>query len=338
MTLSVACLLTVLAAEPAALKRFEATEAHMGTRFGMVLYAADEAAAVQGFRAAFRRIGELDHALSDYDPESELSRLSQSSPTPAPVSVSHDLGRVLAYAQELSQQTDGAFDVTVGPLTRLWRRSRRQRELPSEALLAEARQATGYRAMQVDAAASTVQLLRPKMRLDLGAIAKGYAADEALAALKELGISRALINAGGEVVTGDAPPEQAGWRIGIAPLEPQAPPSRFLLLSNAAVATSGDGWQFVEIGGVRYSHIVDPRTGLGLTRRSSVSVIAPTGMLADCLSTAVSVLGADAGLALIEKTPHTSALVLQLDDGGQLQEFASSGFKQSIAAAPAPDR
>jgi thiamine biosynthesis lipoprotein len=253
------------------LKRYQSAQLHMGTLISIVLYAKDEATANRGFHAAFARIGLLDKIMSDYDPDSELSRLSSKSPMTCGVAVSEDLWRVLEASQSLSLKSNGAFDVTVGPLTKLWRRARRQKEPPSPSRLATARAAVGYQHLRLDPDRHTLQLMRPGMRLDLGAIAKGYATDEALAVLRRLGLPRALVNASGGISAGAPPPGRDGWRVAVAPLEPDAPPSQFLRVVNGAVATSGDTWQFVEIDGKRYSHIIDPRTGWGLTTHSSVT-------------------------------------------------------------------
>src|SRR5437667_11520757 len=146
------------------------------------------------------------------------------------------------------------------------------------------------------------------MQLDLGGIGKGYAADAALAVLKRHGIHSALVAAGGDIAVSSAPPGQPGWRIAIAPLEPhlgaeRGPEIQNLLLCNAAVSTSGDAAQHVEDGGIRYSHIIDPNTGLALTGRSSVTVVARNCTASDGLATAVSVLGPARGLELIRATP-----------------------------------
>jgi thiamine biosynthesis lipoprotein len=288
------------------------------------LYAEDVGSANSAARAAFDRIEALNHIMSDYDPASELMRLCREAgatadgPGPA-TTISRELAIVLRTADRLARRTDGAFDVTVGPYVRLWRRARRQHRLPSEQRLAEARAATGYQFLRVGCSsdisdATTAQLLRPSMRLDLGGIAKGYAADEALRTLKTAGIDRALIDAGGDIVVSGPPPGTAGWLVGIARLDPDGEPTQFLRLAHGAVATSGDAWQHVVIDGRRYSHIVDPRTGLGLSERSSVTVVAPDGMTADSLATAVSVLGPTAGVRLIEATPETAVLVVYLED------------------------
>lgn len=318
-------LMSLAAADPPKLERFEATQRHMGVAFRIVLYAADESSAQRAFDAAFARIEQLDRIMSDYDAESELSKLSRQSPTTAPVTASDDLWNVLVAAQQFSQQTDGAFDITVGPLTQLWRRARRLRELPPADELAAARAATGFRNLQLDGRTHTVSLLQAKMRLDLGGIAKGYAADQALAALRSLGVQHALVDGSGDMALGDAPPDKPGWRIGVAPLKPSDPPSRYLTLANCAIATSGDAWQFVELAGQRYSHIVDPRTGLGLTDRSSVTIVAPNCTTADALASAVSVLGSDAGLALAEETAGVAALIVRAP-AGEVETHISKRF------------
>jgi thiamine biosynthesis lipoprotein len=313
------------------LERFDAVQPHMGTKFEIVCYASTEEQAQQALRSGFDRIAELDRVMSDYDPDSELSKLSAASPTAAPVQISEDLFKVLSAANALSIRTDGAFDVTVGPLTKLWRRARRRSEFPAADLLQTAREATGYQNLKLDQKSRTAALLVPNMRLDLGGIAKGYAADEALRSMAALGVRRAIVNAGGDVVAGEAPPGEMGWRVGVAAMERDAPPSRFLRVANAAVATSGDVWQFAEIDGVRYSHLLDPKTGLGLTTRSNVTILAPTGIVADALASAVSVLGPQAGLKLIEETAQTEALILTEGFDGA-ESHSSSGFDKLLEA------
>ncbi len=319
---------------PAAPARFESAQLHMGTKFTILLYAPDEAAANRGFAAAFARIAALDACLSDFRVESELSRLSAASPTPQPVPASEDVIAVLARAQQISAESDGAFDVTVGPLVRLWRRARRLERLPTPERLQEARAAVGYHALVVDPTAQTVLLLKPHMRLDVGGIAKGYAVDQALIALERLGIDRALVNAGGDMAASGPPPGQRGWAVGIAPLTPTAPPSVFGLLAHQAVATSGGAFQYVEIDRVRYSHIVNPATGLGLTQRSSVSILAPNCTEADALASAVSVLGPDAGLRWIKQRANAEALVVFAQDG-QTTTRQTAGFAAWATTAPA---
>ncbi len=307
-------------------QRFESVQRHMGVPFTIVLYASDAESAQKGFESAFARIAEIDKSMSDYDSESELSRLSRASPTSQPIKVSDDLFEVLRQSQAFSEESGGAFDVTVGPLSRLWRRARRQKEMPSDERLKEALEAVGYKFVELDHDTKSVSLLRPEMRLDLGGIAQGYAADEALQVLRDAGIRQAIVDGSGDIAIGDAPPDKAGWKVGIAPLEAAAPPSRYLQLANCGIATSGDAWQFVEINGKRYSHIIDPRTGLGLTRRSSITVVAPDCTQADALATAVSVLSPTDGIRLVENRDQTSALIVYVEDD-KAKTCESSRFK-----------
>ena len=180
--------------------------------------------------------------------------------------------------------------MTVGPVVSLWRKARREKKLPEAARLAQALQAVGHKKLRLDSRRHTVQLLAPRMRLDLGAIAKGHAADEALKVLRRRGIRRALVAGGGDMALGDPPPGRKGWRIEIPSLDARnAPPARFVLLANAGLATSGDLFQHAEIGGKRYSHIVDPRTGLALLGQFSATVTARKGIDADSLAKVVAV-------------------------------------------------
>ncbi|MGQ9575279.1 MAG: FAD:protein FMN transferase [Thermoguttaceae bacterium] len=321
--------------EKTTLRRFEFQGVQMAVPVRLVLYSADSAGANRAAKAAFDRMGQLNSILSDYDPESEVRRLCDSSGRGEPFSVSNDLWRVLTHAQDLSRRTNGAFDVTVGPVVRLWRRARRQHELPAPDKLQQARQLVGYQLMELRWPERQVILKKPGMRLDLGGIAKGYVLEEALAVLREHGVSRALISAGGDIALGEPPPDRPGWTIGVATLRPDEPPGLYLSLSRCSVATSGDTWQYVEIGGRRYSHIVDPRTGYALTERTQLTVVAPDGMTADGLATALNVLGPQEGLRLVEETPRAAALVLQAQDG-TLRTAQSSRWKDLPVVHPEP--
>lgn len=293
------------------LTRFEFTQVQMGMDFKLTFYAADESSANRAAQAAYARIADLNSVMSDYDPASELSKLSKSAGSGQAIPLSSDLWNVLTVSQRLSGETDGAFDITVGPLVRLWRRARRERELPTTERLTAARAAVGHQLLKLDEVGRTATLTKPDMRLDLGGIAAGYAADEALAVLARHGIRRALIDASGDLLAGDPPPGEPGWRIGIAPLANTAAPSRYVWLAGRAISTSGDAFQFVEIEGVRYSHIVDPQTGLGLTRSLAVVVVAPDCITADSLATALSVLGVQRGLDYVDHRPTVAALFVE---------------------------
>ena len=308
------------------LARLEYQRPEMGMAFRIVLYAANQSAGDAAADAAFQRIQQLNDIMSDYDEESELSKLSRSSGSGRAVPVSEDLWFVLSQAEELARKSNGAFDVTVGPYVQLWRRARRQHQLPDPARLAEARKAVGYQHVRLDPANHSVELVVPNMKLDLGGIAKGYAIGEALKTLGRQGIEIALVEGGGDVAVSNPPPGKQGWRFELSSLDvSNAPPVRFLSLKNVAISTSGDLYQRLEIDGKRYSHIVDPHTGIGLTDHSLVNVIAPVSITADSLTKVVSVLGPDPGLQFIENTPGVAARVIR-DPAGKIEIRESSRF------------
>jgi thiamine biosynthesis lipoprotein len=337
--LMLACLFCVVAPAAApggpALERFEFTRVEMAVPIKLVLYAKDRGTASRGADAALDRIHALDAVMSDYKEESELNRLCRTAGEGKPVRASADLWNVLDAAQRLAAASDGAFDVTVGPVVRLWRRARRRKELPDAGQLAAARMLVGFRLLRLDARQHTAELLKAGMQLDLGGIAKGYATDQALATLRKAGITRALVDAGGDLGLGDPPPGQPGWRIGLTTLDGTTP-VQYLLLSRTAVSTSGDNVQFVEIGGRRWSHVVDPRTGMALTDHARVTVVAPNGMIADGLTKVVAVLGPEKGFKLIEETAGAAALLLRAPEG-KPQRHQSARWKDlpvEPAAAP----
>jgi thiamine biosynthesis lipoprotein len=297
----------------------------MGTRFSITLFAPEKNLAEAAAEAAFHRGAQLDDMMSDYKADSELVRLSES-PVGQPVPVSEDLFDILIQAEKFSKLSDGAFDVTVGPLVRLWRFARKKKSLPASVEVQAALKSVGYKNLRLDRKTRTATLLVPQMRLDLGGIAKGYAADQALAVLKSKGLGRALVAASGDIAVGDPPPGQRGWRVEIATLD--APGTRpMLLLHNMGISTSGDIEQSIEIDGTRYSHIVSPTTGLGLTNRIQVTMLAPNATTTDALATGISVLGPQRGMALVDSLPKTAALIFT-KNGEQKQMLTSRRFKK----------
>lgn len=265
------------------LQRYEFNQLRMGVDTPIIVYAEREEQALQACRAAYTRISALEQMMSDYRIDSELNLLCQRA-VGRWVKVSPELFYVLWRAQKLAQQTGGAFDATVGRLVRLWREARRTGKLPDEATLREAKAHSGYRQMELCQRRRAVRLKTEGMQLDLGGIAKGYACDWALRVLRRHGITRALIQMGGDIAAGDAPPDEQGWRVALAE-------GGATMLRNAALSTSGSTEQYVDIDGVRYAHIIDPRTGLGLTKLVLARVRAPDGITADSLATAAAVLG-----------------------------------------------
>jgi FAD:protein FMN transferase len=329
--LSILCLFVSLllagcrtAPSAAALARYEFMEPYMGTLWRITLYAPDRPTASNAVRAAFGRVAALDQLMTDYDAESELMRLSRS-PRGVAVPVSDDLFRILKLSQGISLASQGAFDVTAGPEVQVWRRARRQRELPSPDRLAAARRAVGFAKLHLDEHRRTATLMADGMRLDLGGIAKGYAADEALRVLRARGLPRALVAASGDLALGEPPPGLAGWRVGVG--VPGATNLAALLwLKNAGVSTSGDAEQYVELGGRRFSHIIDPRSGQALTNRIQATIVADCTTRSDALATTVCVLGAAEGLKLVNSSPAVAACLLVPASGTNYTVLKSRGF------------
>lgn len=297
------------------------TQRLMGVPWTITVHAESAAAGRVAIAAGFAEVARLERILSDYDPESELSRLSAQAPTAASKPIGDDLWRVLTRAVEIRDATGGAFDPTVGPLTSLWRQARRSGRMPLPDKLAAARAAVGPEAMRLLPDGQRVGLARPAMRLDLGGIGMGYAVDRAVEVLARHGITSAMVDASGDIAVTAAPPGSAGWRIAVAALRPVGrgtearDTDEHLLLAHAAVTTSGDAFQAVEIDGRRYSHIVDPRTGLGVAGPAAVTVIAPDCATADALATAASVLGPERATAVFADEPGCAARFVSMADG-----------------------
>ena len=306
---------------PSAATRVSQTQRLMGVPWTITVHAETAAAGRAAIVAGFAEVARLERILSDYDPQSELCQLSAQAPTATPRPVSDDLWRVLERAIEIRDATDGAFDPTVGPLTSLWRQARRSGRLPLPGKLAVAREAVGRETLRLVPDNHGVELARPAMRLDLGGIGMGYAVDRAVQVLNRRGITAAMVDASGDIAVTAAPPGTSGWKIAVAPLQPPGngtvpdDTGEHLLLTHAAVTTSGDAFQAMEIDGRRYSHIVDPRTGVGVAGPAAVTVMAPDCTTADALATAASVMGLERAETVIAGLPGCAARFVSIEDG-----------------------
>jgi thiamine biosynthesis lipoprotein len=319
------------------LSRYEAREQHMGQTFTLVLYAESDETAEAAAKAVFDRVTQLDRIMSDYRADSELSRLCETSEPGHAVEVSEDLFAVLSAANDISRKTDGLFDVTVGPVVKLWRQARGKKKLPSPEALQAARKLVGYESIALDAKRRRVELMTPGMQIDLGGIGVGWTLDDVSALLKKRGVTRFLIDASGDILCADPPPGRSHWRIEVQPLTEKGEQKVTLKIANCSVTTSGDAFRFVEIDGVRYSHIVDPRTGLGLTERSSVTVIADTALKADTYTKAVSILGFEKGMEFIEQDPTLAGSFVVLRNG-KTERVESKRFRSFVESDEPADR
>jgi thiamine biosynthesis lipoprotein len=305
-SLLAALLVVTMHAEDTPSIRVQVSQFHMGMMVDLIVYASTEEAGKAACADAFTRIASLNRILSDYEPDSELNRLcAHAGQGPQPIS--DELFTVLTAAQRLAQACDGRFDVTAAPLIRLWRAARKAGCLPDSAALSAAMPLVGYRNLRLDAGTRSAELVLPGMHIDLGAIAKGYIGDQALAILRQRGIAACAFVAGGDMVFGAAPPGTTGW-----PVRPAKSDLAEMALADCACAVSGDTAQFLEVDGVRYSHVIDATTGRALTERRMCIVISPRGIDADALSTIGTLLPEADFSALAAQTPGTRQWVFTL--------------------------
>lgn len=293
----------------------------MATLVTVKLYAAEEEAG-PFLAAALGEIDRIDSLMSRHSPASELSRINRLA-ADQPVPCSPELARVLERAQHFATLSTGAFDITVGPVSRLWDFPN-CRVPPDAARIDSALALVGYQRLWLRD--GQAQFLKQGMYLDLGAIAKGFAVDQAVERLQAAGASCGLVDAGGNIRFWGRKPDGWSWRLGV-----QHPRDRDQFievdeLGLPALATSGDYEQFFEYRGERFHHLLEPATGYPARRAVSATVWAETAMDADILSTAVFVLGPERGLELIEALPRTEALVF-FERGGELRHRASSGLE-----------
>jgi thiamine biosynthesis lipoprotein len=286
----------------------------MGTFARVTVIAADSRAGAKCIEAALAEIRKVDDLMSDYKEDSEISRVNKDA-FDRPVEVGESTFEVIRRSIEFSRLTDGAFDITVGPLVQLFRKAKYKGIAPTPEQIADAKTRVGYEKLILNDAHRTVRFTVEGMGLDLGGIAKGYAIDKAIEAAQKLGASGAMVDIGGDVRCFGIPPKgREKWIVGLQdPNIDDFGGSGLLLklqVSDAAVTTSGDYQQFAIIDGKRQSHIIDRRTGKSAEGLSSVTIIAPNAADADAIATAVSVLGPEKGIELIEKLPQTEAILI----------------------------
>ena len=276
----------------AQLKRYTFTESKMGSPFMIVMYCNDSLQAATLANKSFKLVDSFNNIFSDYNNSSELMQLNEGAVSnTAPVKVSPALLEILLLSKNAFAESNGSFDITIGPLVKLWRSARKTKQLPNKEKIAAAKTITGFNYLIIDAIEKTAILTKQGMSLDLGGIAKGWIAQKIIDFLHTQHIAHALADAGGDIAMSAAPPGTKGWTIGVnIPERQEELLDQSLLLQNKAVATSGDAYQYVEKDGIRYSHIVDPNTGYGVTFQRNVTVIANDGATADWLATACSIL------------------------------------------------
>ena len=289
----------------AQLKRFQFSEKKMGSPFTIIFYHGDSTHASQLAFECFLLVDSINAIFSDYLLSSEAGRLTQQQINQEQ-SVSNELFDLIRRSGEAWRKSGKTFDITVGALSSLWRKARVEQRFPSKKEVRNARKITGFKKLILDEKNKTVSLKIEGMRLDFGGIAKGYATQRVIDYLKSKNITHALADGGGDISMSDAPPGKNGWTIAINSPKENDPGSyqdwdKKLELTNSSVATSGDLYQFIYHNGKKYSHIINPRTGYGVTSQRNVTVIAKDGAAADWLATACSILPLKKAIKLAKK-------------------------------------
>ena len=269
--------------------RLESDRPKLGTLVRIVLYTTDSLAGVQVLAEAYQELDRINAIISDYDPHSELSRLNRLK-TEDTIALSPVLTGILAASRSVFQLSSGAFDPTVKPLVDYWREIRKKGKPLRMYKVRRLKRSVGFDQIFLDPAGNRMAKGQKNMTIDLGGIGKGYLGDCLIHFLAQRGFTRAMIDLGGDLVAGDPPPGQKGWAVGFT----EEGDCQFFL-NNQALAGSGGTYQFIERRGKRYSHIIDPRTGLGITAARSAFVLARNGASADAWASALTVLGAGAG-------------------------------------------
>jgi len=308
----------------AQLKRFEFSEKKMGSSFNIIFYHADSAEAVILAKKCFLIVDSLNNIFSDYSSESEVGKLAlQTNQTN--IKVSDELFSMIIRSKDAWERSGKTFDITIGALTQLWRKAKKENRLPSETEINAAKELTGFKNLSINERSKTISFKKQGVRLDFGGIVPGYAAQRVIDFLKTKNINIALADASGDIVMSDAPPRKDGWTIGInLPENENEIWGKKLELKNFAVSTSGDVYRYTIHNGKKYSHIIDPKTGYGVISKRNVTVITKYGADADWLATACSILPIKRALKLAKKE-HASILIATMS-GEKIVTYKSKSF------------
>jgi len=312
---------------------FEQSRNAMGTVFVIYLYARDPLQAEALFEVAFEEVDRLDETLSNYRASSELSRINRLA-AQEPVTTDPEVFGLLESALDFSERSDGAFDITVGPLMRAWGFFRGHGRFPLDEELHSAAEKVGFRNVLLDAPARTVTFAVPGVELDLGAIGKGYAVDRAAGVLRESGVESALIDAGSSTLHAlGAPPGKSGWTVRVPHAGDRERTLSTVLLRDQSLSTSGSSEQFFEFKGRRYSHVMDPRTAKPVEGVLQATLIANDSTTTDALSNAIFVLGPEAGRNMLAQIADARAFWALNEDRPESEGVATWKWQDCKEAA-----
>jgi thiamine biosynthesis lipoprotein len=286
----------------------------MGNRFEISVVADDPAWAEEQIDTAVEEIARIERLLTTYSEDSETSLVNRSAGL-APVAVSPETFSLIERSIRISRLTQGAFDISYGSVDKkLWNFDTTMTSLPDAETAKKMVRLIDYRNIALDRHSGTVFLKRAGMRIGFGGIGKGYAADRARELLRRRGVASGIINASGDLAVWGVQPGGRPWTIGVVHPDASDQPFSYMQLSDMAVATSGNYEKFVTIGGKRYSHTIDPRTGLPVAGIKSVTIIAPYAEIADAMATPVMIMGIRAGMHMIDQIKDVECILIDDDN------------------------
>src|SRR5436190_8046604 len=308
----------------AQLKRFEFPNNKMGSSFNIIFYHTDSAEVVSLSKECFLIVDSLDNIFSDYRSESEVGRLALQKNL-IDIKISDELFSMIVRSKDVWERSDKTFDITIGALTQLWRKAKKENRFPSEAEIKAAKELTCFKNLIINESSKTISFKKPGIRLDFGGIVPGYVTKRVIEFLKTKNINSALVDASGDIVVSDSPPGKDGWTIGVnLPESENELWDKKLELNNCAVSTSGDVYRYTIHNGIKYSHIIDPKRGYGVTSQRNVTVITKYGADADWLATACSILPIKKALKLAKKE-HAAILIATMN-GEKIITYKSKSF------------
>ena len=322
--------------DPAPFRIVERSHVSMGSELRLTAWTSDEPAAVAAFDEAFAEFDRLDRLMTVWRNDSDVQRLNAAAGV-EPVAVSPDVREVLHIARQVSEWTDGKFDVTFGALSDVWRFDHDQDgRIPSAAEIAARLPFVDYTAVEVDDRAGTAFIRRRGVRVNLGGVGKGYAVDRAVAVLRSRGVRNVMVQAGGDLYVAGRRGDR-GWRLAIR--DPRGPAEKMFAaveLSDATLSTSGDYERFFFRDGRRYHHILDPDTAFPAAGSRSVTIVARSAALADGLSTGVLVLGPEKGMDLVERLPDVEGVIVSSSNGVMISSGLRGRLEQLAYPTDAP--
>ena len=296
----------------------------MGSPYTTTLYSKDSVIAALLYNKSLTIVDSLVHIISDYDSSSELSKLNAAAGKEA-IFISPFLEQLLRVGKKAYLQTNGVYTIAIGPLSKLWRNSRNTKTFPSKSQVMNAKKYINTNDLILDTIQHSAKLLHPSMQLDLGSLGKGAIAQYIVDFFKQNGIPNCMVDAGGKIVCSKAEADTSTWKIGMSlPGTNTFNKQQIVRLKNKAIASSGDQFQYFSIKDIRYSHIINPMTGYGLTELKNVTAIANNGLEADWLATACSLLPIDKAKQLANH--YQAQLCITIKRVSQISVYKTKGF------------